>query len=269
MGFQLNRQTVMDHEKDSFVETILDVDAFRFPCGELYVKLAHTYSGFLDVDWDYKDNEEIFKLFLIVDAGKRMGLIPGRLTLPYVPYSRHDRIFQTGESFTLKVFCDMINSLNFNQVIIYDPHSDVTPALLNNCIVRSQEYIFQSYFEGKNNFFLVCPDGGALKKIHKLAKFVDCEGVIECSKQRDTKTGEIVGTVVHYGNLWGRDSYIVDDICDGGKTFIEIAKQLRSRNPGKIILMVTHGFFTKGIEVFDGLIDEIYTRKGRIKQKNQ
>ena len=36
------------------------------------------------------------------------------------------------------------------------------------------------------------------------------------------------------------------------------------KEAGKIVLMVTHGFFTKGLKVFDGLIDEIYTRKGKI-----
>ena len=72
--------------------------------------------------------------------------------------------------------------------------------------------------------------------------------------------------------VWGHDDktlfYIVDDICDGGRTFIEIAKYLKeadSIDSSRIHLMVTHGFFTKGLGVFDGLIDHIYTRKGKIK----
>lgn len=50
-----------------------------------------------------------------------------------------------------------------------------------------------------------------------------------------------------------------------GGTFIAIAKELKKHKPKQIVLMITHGFFTKGLEVFDGLIDEIYTRKGKVK----
>jgi ribose-phosphate pyrophosphokinase len=50
---------------------------------------------------------------------------------------------------------------------------------------------------------------------------------------------------------------MVDDICDGGRTFIELAKELRGMGAEKVHLYVTHGFFTKGLSVFDGIIDVV------------
>lgn len=82
-------------------------------------------------------------------------------------------------------------------------------------------------------------------------------------KKRNVKTGEITETTVHIDDLNGKDCYIVDDICDGGRTFIEIAKVLRRKNSGKIILMVSHGFFTKGKSVILKHIDSIFTQSGR------
>jgi ribose-phosphate pyrophosphokinase len=68
---------------------------------------------------------------------------------------------------------------------------------------------------------------------------------------------EVIGT--HYSDDKVRNAVIliVDDICDGGRTFIELAKKLRPMTTGKIKLLITHGIFSKGIEVFDGIIDEV------------
>ena len=104
-----------------------------------------------------------------------------------------------------------------------------------------------------------------MKKIYKIAAHSHALGVIECSKIRDLNTGKILETVVHCNGLQGKDCVIFDDICDGGRTFIEIAKILKERDCGKIELRVTHGFFTKGLQVFDGLIDKIFTHEKRIK----
>ena len=52
---------------------------------------------------------------------------------------------------------------------------------------------------------------------------------------------------------------IVDDTCDGGRTFIELAKVLRARNAGKIELYVTHGIFSKGLKELSEHFDCIHS----------
>lgn len=244
---------------------------FKFPCGEMHVQYEKTECidcDEVDIYFNFENMDDIFELLLCANALKHQEIKINILDISYVPFGRQDRINNEGECFSLEVFADLINSIGAKKVIVIDPHSDVTTALIKNCVVIQQHEVFKHYFFGKDNFYLVSPDGGALKKIYKLAKEVDCLGVIECSKKRNTKTGEITGVEVHLPvSLINEDCYIVDDICDGGRTFIEIAKEIKkcSTFTGKIILMITHGFFTKGLEVFDNLIDEIYTLKGRIK----
>lgn len=243
------------------------INAFRFPCGEVNVEVKVQLS-LTDIEFIFDGSDSIMELLLVCDAIKRQGRL-GILTMDYVPFGRQDRVMNRGEALSLKVFCDLINGLGFKCVRILDPHSDVTTALLNNCFVTEQHEIFDGVTLGQvNPFYLISPDGGALKKIYKLAKLANnnLSGVIECTKERDVSTGEIKRTIVHHHqSLEGVDCIIVDDICDGGRTFIELAKVLRSKGCGEITLCVTHGFFTKGIEVFDGLIDNIYTKKGKIK----
>lgn len=241
---------------------------FNFPCGEMHIQVDNLL-GYMNesvsIQLKFEKNEDIIELLLVHDALKRIGIRIKTLYIPYVPFSRQDRINTPGECFSLQVFANLINSLNIEKVFITDPHSDVTPALINNCVIMKQHDVFAQWLYNFSDFWLISPDAGALKKIYQLAKVCNSLGVIECSKNRNVQTGEITGVKVNAENLEGKDCYIVDDICDGGRTFIEIAKELQRLYCGKITLMVTHGFFTKGLEVFDGLIDEIYTKDGKVK----
>jgi ribose-phosphate pyrophosphokinase len=240
---------------------------FNFPVGEMHLVISKILGlediTKVDIEFEFERNEELVELLLLSDALKRNQLELNKLVIPYVPFSRQDRINIKGECFSLKVFADIVNSCNAKEVVITDPHSDVTTTLINNYNVITQEQLFEKHKFNANSY-LISPDGGALKKIYKLAKKVKLP-VIECSKQRNVENGEITGIKINATDLEKRDCYIVDDICDGGRTFIEIAKELKNLNSGKIILLVSHGFFTKGLKVFDDLIDEIYTRKGKVK----
>jgi ribose-phosphate pyrophosphokinase len=111
-----------------------------------------------------------------------------------------------------------------------------------------------------NNFYLISPDAGSNKKIYDLAKSIGYTNeIIRCDKLRDIPTGQIIETIVYKDDLDGKDAIIVDDICDGGKTFIELAKVLKQKNVGKIYLVVTHGIFSNGFEGLAEYISGIYT----------
>lgn len=260
-----------------------DHKTFSFPVGEMQVNVdfrshypRHDRDVF--VTFTFTKNEDIIELLLFCDAAKRGGYNLVTLTMPYVPFSRQDRVNASGECFSLAVFANLINGLGFKEVLITDPHSDVTPALIHNVRVISQAQGFMEVMtlNLQNHYWLVAPDAGANKKTYNLAKSIkgmenssmicrNLQGVIESSKRRDTATGEITGTVVHMDNADPNSDYvIVDDICDGGRTFIELAKALRLKGATKVILYVTHGFFTKGLNVFVDVIDEVYTPKGKV-----
>lgn len=250
----------------------IKIETLTFPTGEVNVKLSKDPwwppHPFVEVEFIFEGSDSIMELLLACDALKRRGYSLRHLKMDYVPFSRQDRVMTDGEALSLRVFCDMINDLGFEGVSIMDPHSDVTPALLNNCFVEEQHEIFYNSLMLRfchKPYVLVAPDAGALKKIYKLANKLECNQIIKAQKVRDASTGEIISTDLHCDiDISGMDCVIVDDICDGGRTFIEIAKKLREHNCGDITLCVTHGFFTKGIDVFKGLIDNIYTKEGQI-----
>lgn len=92
------------------------------------------------------------------------------LSLPYIPNARMDRVKNDDEVFTLKYFCDFINWLGFSSVYVLDAHSDVSTALLNNCVKENpKEYVDKAISKiGMRNLVLYFPDAGAAKRYSDL-----------------------------------------------------------------------------------------------------
>ena len=111
------------------------VGFFKFSGGECHVKISDLeITERTNILANLNNSDDVMSLLLIVDAVRRIN--PSTqvlLTIPYFPYARQDRVCNEGEALSVKVMADLINSLNCAGVTIYDPHSDVTPALLNNC----------------------------------------------------------------------------------------------------------------------------------------
>lgn len=179
------------------------------------------------------------------------------LYLPFVPYARQDRIAQPGDAFSLKVFAGFLNQLNFSKVHICDPHSDVTPALINNVRVTPQ-WTIASQVPLEEGTKIVAPDLGAAKKATRLASLMSRD-LVQASKVRDSKTGALSKFTVLSGSLSGTDCLVVDDICDGGGTFLGLGEVLRDRGVKRLGLYITHGLFTKGLDDLFKVYDYIYT----------
>lgn len=227
----------------------IQFESFTFSGGEPHIKINPNFDKSKDVTITHRINSfnDLGLLCLAVDALERMDVKLGSLIIPYFPAARQDRVMTKGEPLSVKVYAKIINSLNFNKVIVFDAHSEVTSAVLNNCIViTNNNFIEKVIHEIGSDLLLISPDGGALKKIYKVSEFLGGIEVIECSKSRDVKTGKLTGFKVYNEDLKGKDCLIVDDICDGGGTFIGLADELKKKNAGKLYLAVSHGIFSKG-----------------------
>lgn len=205
-------------------------------------------------------SDDLMRLLLVTDALREVGAGEIHVFIPYLPYARQDRVVRAGEAFSLRVFADIVNAQAYASVTVFDVHSDVAPALIRKCTVVPNHELVRKITSAAPEYWLLSPDAGAFKKVTLLANVIQySEEVAVCTKVR-VQTGAISGVTVSVSDFAGRDVFIVDDICDGGRTFIALAKEIRSRNPGKIYLIVSHGIFSFGEEVIrEGGIDHVYT----------
>lgn len=229
----------------------IQFESFTFSGGEPHIKINPNFDVSKSVTITHRLNSfnDLGMLCLAVDALRRMDVKLETLIIPYFPSARQDRVMVKGEPLSVKIYAEIINSFKFQKVVVFDAHSEVTSALLNNCEpITNHKFVEKVIQEIRNDVLLISPDGGALKKIYKVSEFLGGLEVVECSKSRDVKTGKLTGFKVYADNLQGKNCLIVDDICDGGGTFIGLAEELKNKNAGKLYLAVSHGIFSKSFE---------------------
>lgn len=238
----------------------------RFPGGEMHVTVdAGRAADELVIRAHLPNSDAVMTLLMVTDALRRTYPgVPVALDMPYVPYARQDRAANPGEALSAKVFCNLINAQGYARVVVQDPHSDVVTALLDRVVVDDPLPALRRIVESlPDTPALVAPDAGARKRVQKLASALELE-VVFADKVRDTRTGEITGTQV-IGDLPARPLLVVDDICDGGRTFIELAAALRDKQDTQalskpLFLYVTHGIFSKGLDPLLADYTAVFTR---------
>ncbi|CAA6828947.1 MAG: Ribose-phosphate pyrophosphokinase (EC [uncultured Aureispira sp.] len=242
-------------------ENSIEFQSFTFSGGEPHLKITSNLDAVFEVSITHRINSfnDMGFLLIAVDALRRSGVKDINLVIPYFPAARQDRVMVAGESLSVKVYADLINNLDLKQVTIFDAHSEVAIALLDNCKAVNNHAFIRKVVAQIGSVKLISPDGGALKKIYKVAAALDGMEVVEGSKSRDVKTGQLSGFKVYADDLEGANCLVVDDICDGGGTFMGLAAELKKKNAGKLYLAVSHGIFSKGLEALAQYFDLIFT----------
>lgn len=244
----------------------------------------HVKNGCNSITWLYANDEELVTLIYLVnyirEVAPKSRLI---LNMPYVPNARMDRVKSYNEVFTLKYFAKTINSLGFDNVCVFDPHSDVSCALFNNLRILDYNLLMDKVIFYNDNVpfssYVFFPDSGAMKRYSKY--FAKNTPIIYGEKQRDWNTGEITGLEVHSQNgdslrLDGQSVLMVDDIISYGGTLFHSAKKLKELGAKHIEICCSHlenSFFDeKGTLrqlLDDGTVETIYTTNSIYVDRNQ
>lgn len=275
--------------------TIIPAKFLQFSGGERHVQLGESalddVTGTMNIRADMLSSNDVMDYLLLESVLFNSGL-PVNLEIPYFPYARQDRACAAGQAFSLQVMTRLLNVNSFeiptslqHKITVWDCHSEKTIDLLkkNTCFsevinISPVDIIQQSPslvdIITSTNTVMVCPDHGAIVRTTLIAEsFKNAKNgqpaVICCEKQRDPLTGKILNSKVNATDLTGLTAVITDDICDGGATFIGIARELRKLNCQAIVLYVTHGIFSRGLGVFDGLIDHIFTTNSFPQQSSE
>lgn len=243
----------------------IEVKQGNFPDGTLAVKLnineLNTDYRLL-VEWYYENDAELFTLICVkrhLDQVYPLG--DARLYMPYIPHARMDRVKNPEDVFTLKYFCEVINSLNFSSVIVRDAHSYVSLGFLDRVDQEDiSSYISEAIAESEADA-LFFPDEGAMKRYSENCKMPYSFGM----KKREWETGKILGLdIIHPENVKDKNILIVDDICSRGGTFFHAAKALKAAGAKSVNLYITHcekSIILGGLAKSDGLVDHVYTTK--------
>lgn len=246
---------------------------------------------YYEIVWLYESDEELFTLMCVTEHIREHCIYSNNtlinLVIPYVSNSRMDRTYSKSEIFTLKHFAKFINNLKFNKVGIFDPHSNVTIALINRVsvmdnvlteCVRASLFNIADNFEGEtfnwSDIAIYFPDEGAYKRYKNLFD-TNTRNIIFGKKVRDWETGKILGLEVYNDkgekvtedDVKGKTFLMIDDIISYGGTLAYGADKLKELGAEKIYAYASHtensvldqekGTFLKRLE--NGTIEKLFT----------
>lgn len=246
----------------------IEFKQWKFPGGEIGVKInTETLPGkvtFASIKISGLHNlEDIMVALQLHDAMNR--LFPNvlmNLAIHYFPYGRQDRACHLGEAFALEVFVKMLTCVHWNVIGIIDPHSDETIRLLKeydaDLIIGLQVSALDKLRDKYKIEYdcLIAPDAGAAKKMENQGIHIS-DNVFTMTKTR--YEGGLSHAALDNDIISGK-ILVVDDICDGGATFISVATRIKESQPRvtQLDLYVTHGIFSKGVDELLKHYDNIY-----------
>ncbi|AEZ50188.1 putative ribose-phosphate pyrophosphokinase [Bacillus phage BPS13] len=261
----------------------------EFPNGESLVDgpsitkaVLSDFSDEINVDFKYENDGDLIKLMFV----KRHidNTVPRKninLHVRYMPYSRMDRV-EGNSVFTLKYVSEFINDLGFTGVIIVEPHSDVTPALIDKAFPvypttnKYLEEVMRKVGFDKSKDYLMFPDGGAEKRYKNLKGFKTLVG----HKKRDFETGNIISFEVYGEMERGHKVIILDDLISKGGTFVGkpegareysgAAVSLQKMGASNIYLLTAHceDGIADGHILKTGFIDHVFTTDSMLTSVN-
>lgn len=182
-----------------------------------------------------------------------------RLILPYIPGARQDRANPSGDvGFMLATVGRILSTYDFEEIVVADPHSPKASWYIPNMVEYPLVNIYAHLWKGYTG--VIAPDKGGVERATIAAKVLD-KPLYLGGKVRDVSTGKLTGFEVEELERGGH-YIVVDDICDGGGTFVGLGEKIREQG-AFADLFVTHGIFSKGTRDLTAIFKNIYTTNTR------
>ena len=245
---------------------------WNYPGGEVGVRINSPKPNFFRL----QSSDDLIAMLMTLDAYyRRTDEHITEITIPYLPYARQDRVATIGDPLAISVLARIIGTSGVKVVKSLDVHSDASRATFFNSGIELQSMSPSLFIDAyllhisakKSKVALVSPDKGAINKTKMYLKDLEITNSIFCEKKRNPDTGALDGFNLFETNVQDfkspedlTDLVIVDDICDGGGTFLGIADVLRKVYPKgkyKLHLWTSHGIYSRGLEVLAEKFDTI------------
>jgi ribose-phosphate pyrophosphokinase len=259
--------TFRAHVRDTNLTIDSPLEPFWFPGGEPHIKNVDKQVG----DFDYQiadlrgaDPRDMFMLAMwsqvVMERGEKMVLF-----LPYLPAARADRGVPDLSGYT-QFIADQVLP---DQIIYIDPHSPEWRRSLFEFAEfngKATEFPFERIIRHKIQdktsdsrpqpyAGVIAPDKGAHDRASRAARVMGVP-VYTAGKTRDFETGKLTGFHMEDELPAEGKFLIVDDICDGGGTFIGLAQAI-GLPYDRLDLWVTHGIFSK-MSALQTMLDETF-----------
>ncbi len=189
--------------------------------------------------------------------------------MPFLYESRQHRR-TARESMDCALALQELIGMGVNNIITFDAHD---PRVLNAIPLDGFETIQPAYQFVKGilgacpdikvdneHLMVISPDEGATSRAVFLASVLGVDMGMFYKRRDYSKIVDGMNPIVAHeflgSSLNGKDVWVIDDMISSGGSMIDVARELKKRNAGRIFVIATFGLFTNGLEKFDKAVEE-------------
>ena len=232
--------------------------------------LTYTVNGHIN-HMSPDDHYQDLKRIISASTGKahRVNVI-----MPFLYESRQHKRTKR-ESLDCAMALEELTAMGVSNILTFDAHDPrVQNAIpLNgfdsfNPLYQSIKALFKAEPDlkaDKDHLMIISPDEGAMQRAVYFSNVLGVDmGMFY--KRRDYSTivngkNPIVAHEFLGDDVTGKDVIIVDDMISSGESMLDVAKQLKERNAGRVFVCTTFGLFTDGFDKFDEYYEKGYINK--------
>lgn len=227
--------------------SMIPVKFNTFSDGEKCLELLEDVQGddvFIFQSISFPSSDNFLELLMLIDASKRAFADRITVVIPYYGYSRQDKKLSQKSPITAKLIADMIVTAGAKQIITVDLHSDQIQGFFSipvQNILIPPSFIQELINKNSNNFIIVSPDIGGIKRSRQIAEYfnVDLATIDKNRVFANTSSAKaLIGEVKH------KDCILIDDIVDTAGTLINAAELLSDSGANSITACITHPVFS-------------------------
>jgi len=191
----------------------------------------------------------IIEFCFLADALTRLGVRDILAVVPWLGYSKQDKVFRPGEPLSVKVVAKMLQVAPIKHLITLDLHNLAILGFFDIPVTNlSAQQLFVDYFRTQvtKNTIVIAPDAGAIKSATSFASLLDVP-VVYMDKKRDLTTGK-----VHVMGISRpvdeADVIIIDDMIVTGNTLVSTCEFLKKQHVTSIRVAATHHLYVPGAQ---------------------
>jgi len=210
-------------------------------------------TGAFSPETGYSVNDFFVELALIIDACRRSSVRRITLVSPLFFYARQDKKDKPRCPISGRAIASIIENMGVNRVVTLDLHASQIAGFFNipvdNLYIVGvmARYLETHYSQQElDNFVLVSPDAGGVKRLYGLAEKTKLPTVI-MHKERSYDEKNLVKKTILIGSqdcVKNKSCIIVDDMCDTAGTICQASQTLLMHGAKDIRVLVTHGILS-------------------------
>lgn len=195
-------------------------------------------------------DQNLVEFCLIADALTRLGVKKITAVIPWLGYSKQDKVFRDGEPLSVKVIAKMLQVAPLDKVITFDLHNLAIPGFFEVPVINlSGRKVFRELMAKKitKDTVIAAVDAGSVKSSERFSEDLGGVPLVYMNKFRDLATGKVVYKSISEP-VAGKIILIKDDLISTGSTLVEAARFLKLSGAAKINVCATHHLYVPGAQ---------------------